>query len=968
MKRMLFNATHQEELRVAIVDGQKLLNLDLETATKTQRKSNIYKGIITRVEPSLEAAFVDYGAERHGFLPLKEISRHLFQNYTNATPMSQVRIQDVVKEGLELIVQVEKDERGNKGAALTSFVAMAGRYLVLMPDNPKGGGISRRIEGAERSELRQAVSSLEVPDEHSLIVRTAGIGRSSEDLQLDLDYLLALWSAIDDACAQRPAPFLVFQESNLVVRAIRDYLRNDISEIIIDNKEVYERAERFMKQVMPSAKARLKFYDDPVPLFSRYQIEHQIESVFSRDITLPAGGGLVIEHTEAMVTIDVNSSKSTKGADIEETALQTNLEAVDEIARQLRIRDLGGLVVIDLIDMSHQRNQRLVEKRLVEAMRADRARVQIGRISRFGLLEMSRQRLRSSLDESNYHICQHCDGTGQIRSITSLALSVLRIIEEEALKENTEAIYVHLPVDTATFLLNEKRHEINMIEQRMGTEIFIMPNADLEPPKFHLRRLKAEELAEEPMQASYQIPFDTDNEEESPLARHAKKAPVAAVRQDQIITNVEAKIVPEVMPKNSDSFIKRLWTRLFTAETPSEEVTTQQTQKTTTKVVSSEQKRSSRNTRNTKNTRNTNARSRGNQKKRGQNKQDETATQARAPKLQNSNRTRRSNTQKEMPASAANKSQAASAATSNSAQENTQADKTQNSPNQSTVNQNTTGQGTMGGEQETTQNTTRKSRRGLRGGRNRNRNRRAKTVDSTNIPETNAAAGNADTVTENSRHTSVAESKSSVLPVETKPTETPMPAQPDMVTTPAVTTTSTATSPAVNANQSTTGAQNDSISQQVGTSAPAQQNSSPVVADPSADTSQPVSKSSTTRRRKTAVKKSAEQVTTDPSLAASTESSAATQNEVQPDPAPIRKKRAPRKKVTTNTGSDQAEGKTKMPITPTVMQQVETSKQSIPVNIDHTTSSQPVVADVKPEMTVSADSGNSNETPDQKIV
>ncbi|HED13839.1 MAG TPA: Rne/Rng family ribonuclease, partial [Gammaproteobacteria bacterium] len=378
MKRMLFNATHQEELRVAIVDGQKLLNLDLETATKTQRKSNIYKGVITRVEPSLEAAFVDYGAQRHGFLPLKEISRHLFQDFSNATPMSQVRIQHVIKEGQELIVQIEKDERGNKGAALTTFVALAGRYLVLMPDNPKGGGISRRIEGAERSELREAVANLIMPEEHSLIVRTAGIGRTTEDLQLDLDYLLALWKAIDDACAQRPGPFLVFQESNLVVRAIRDYLRNDIAEIIIDNKEVYERAERFMKQVMPSQKARLKLYDDPVPLFSRYQIEHQIESVFSRDITLPAGGGLVIEHTEALVTIDVNSAKSTKGADIEETALRTNLEAVDEIARQLRIRDLGGLIVIDLIDMSHQRNQRLVEKRLVEAMRADRARVQIG--------------------------------------------------------------------------------------------------------------------------------------------------------------------------------------------------------------------------------------------------------------------------------------------------------------------------------------------------------------------------------------------------------------------------------------------------------------------------------------------------------------------------------------------------------------------------------------------------------------
>ncbi len=508
MKRMLFNATHQEELRVAIVDGQKLLDLDLETVTHHQKKGNIYKGIVTRVEPSLEAAFVDYGAERQGFLPLKEISRSYFKNYSASTPMAQVRIQDVIKEGQELVLQVEKDERGNKGAALTSFISLAGRFLVLMPNNPKGGGISRRIEGDDRVELREHLNRLDVPQEHALIARTAGIGRSFEEIQWDLDYLLNVWKAINEASTDRKGPFLIYQESNLVVRAIRDYLRTDIAEILIDDQAIYERARKFMEQVMPQNLSRLKRYDDNIPLFSRFQIEHQIEAAFSREVRLSSGGALVIDHTEAVVTIDVNSAKATKGADIEETALQTNLEAADEIARQLRIRDLGGLLVIDMIDMTSSRNQRAVETRLIEALKVDRARVQVGRISRFGLLEMSRQRLRSSLGESNYLPCPRCSGNGTVRSTTSSALSILRILEEEAQKENTEAIHANLPFETATYLLNEKRHEIGAIEKRLGTTIFVVPTATLDTPHFQIKRLRAEELAESAIAHSFEIEND----------------------------------------------------------------------------------------------------------------------------------------------------------------------------------------------------------------------------------------------------------------------------------------------------------------------------------------------------------------------------------------------------------------------------------------------------------------------------
>lgn len=514
MKRMLFNATHPEELRLAVVDGQQLLELDIESTSYQQRKGNIYKARVTRVEPSLEAAFVDYGAERQGFLPLKEISRIYFSNLSESTPIGQVRIKDVIKEGQELIVQVEKEERGSKGAALTTFVSLAGRYLVLMPNNPKGGGISRRIEGEDRAEMREAMSQLEIPDDYAMIARTAGIGKSAEELQWDLDYLIHLWDAISRASAERTAPFLIYQESNLVVRAIRDYLHADIGEILVDSSEVYERIKKFMQQVSPQNLQKLKLYKDETPLYSRFQIEHQIDSAFSQDVQLESGGSLVFDRTEALVTIDVNSARATKGADIEETALNTNLEAAVEIARQLRLRDIGGLIVIDFIDMTPVRNQRAVENRLIEALRSDRARVQVGRISRFGLLEMSRQRLRPSLGEASSLVCPRCSGTGHIRSVQSSALAVLRMIQEEALKENTAALHVHLPMETATYLLNEKRFEISAIESRVGTPILIIPSAELETPHHHIRRLRSEELEEEGQMPSYDIELVEDEEEE----------------------------------------------------------------------------------------------------------------------------------------------------------------------------------------------------------------------------------------------------------------------------------------------------------------------------------------------------------------------------------------------------------------------------------------------------------------------
>jgi ribonuclease E len=540
----------------------------------SQRKGNIYQGRVTRVEPSLEAAFVDYGTERQGFLPLKEISRSDFRNFSPATPMAQVRIKDVIEEGQELLVQVEKDERGTKGAALTTFISLAGRYLVLMPNNPKGGGISRRIDGPERADLRDAMMGLEVPTEHSLIARTAGIGKTPEELQWDLNFLMQLWGVIEEATSSKSPPFLVYQESNLIVRTIRDHLRTDIQEILVDEASVFDRASRFMEQVMPQNVSKLKLYDDSVPLFSRFQIEHQIENAYARTVKLPSGGALVIDHTEALISIDVNSARATKGSDIEETALQTNLEAVDELARQMRIRDLGGLLVIDLIDMTSARNKKTVETRLEEAVHNDRARIQIGHISRFGLLEMSRQRLRSSISESNYGVCLLCDGTGQVRHVTSSALSFLRILEEEALKENTEAVLAELPVDIATYLLNEKRHEVNQVESRLGTRIVLIPSPDLQGSQFNIQRLRSEDIdATGNTLESHKIRITpaSDNELEYSLT-HRKTRP--AVNIDQIDTPP-----PPVPSSAADSakpdglgLLTRIWNRLTKgAETPEPE-------------------------------------------------------------------------------------------------------------------------------------------------------------------------------------------------------------------------------------------------------------------------------------------------------------------------------------------------------------------------------------------------------------
>ncbi len=561
MKRMLFNATHPEELRVAIVDGQKLIDLDIESSTYQQKKGNIYKARITRVEPSLEAAFVDYGSERQGFLPLKEISRIYFKDYDSKTPMGQVKIRDVVKEGQELVVQVEKEERGSKGAALTTFVSLAGRYLVLMPNNPRGGGISRRIEGEERAEMREAMAQLNIPQDYSVIIRTAGIGRSAEELQWDLDYLANLWEAISKASGERAAPFLIYQESNLVIRAIRDYLRTDIGEVLIDNPEIFERAQRFMQQVMPQNLSRLKLYQDETPLFSRYQIEHQIESAFAREVRLESGGAIVFDKTEALVTIDVNSARATKGADIEETALNTNLEAADEAARQLRLRDLGGLIVVDFIDMTPERNKRAVENRLIEALKADRARVQVGRISRFGLLEMSRQRLRPSLGEANMVVCPRCEGMGHIRTVQSLALHVLRSIQEEAMKENTAALHVHLPVDTATFLLNEKRYEISAIETRLGTPVLIIPDPEMETPHYHVRRLKSEEYDEEIDIPSYEVELVEEEEEET--RHHGRPVPLPQAEKPAVRDVAHTAPPPATTPsRNQESLLGRFIRKL----------------------------------------------------------------------------------------------------------------------------------------------------------------------------------------------------------------------------------------------------------------------------------------------------------------------------------------------------------------------------------------------------------------------
>ncbi len=579
MKRMLINATQPEELRVALVDGQKLYDLDIEVPSRGQKKSNVYKGKITRIEPSLEAAFVDYGAERHGFLPLKEVARGYFREGA-AQGGGRVSIKDALREGQELIVQVEKEERGNKGAALTTFVSLAGRYLVLMPNNPRAGGVSRRIEGEDRNLVRDAMAQLEYPPEMGLIVRTAGIGRNVEELQWDLDYLMHLWESIEKAAEERPAPFLIYQESNVIIRALRDYLRSDIGEILIDDEDVYNRAREFMQQVMPHNLGKLKLYQDPVPLFSRYQIESQIESAFQREVRLPAGGAIVIDHTEALISIDINSARATKGSDIEETALNTNLEAADEIARQLRIRDLGGLIVIDFIDMQPTRHQREVENRLREALRMDRARVQIGRISRFGLLEMSRQRLRPSLGESSQIVCPRCMGQGTVRSVESLSLSILRIVEEEAMKDKTGRVIARVPVDVGTYLLNEKREILLALEKRHGLAVSLIPTPSMETPHYEVTRLRSDELEGEQGAASYRLPEPEKEQEASPerLLGAVTAPPVTEQAAVQSVAPQQPAPPPTTAAATpapagaSPGLIRRLWASLFgKGEAPQEE-------------------------------------------------------------------------------------------------------------------------------------------------------------------------------------------------------------------------------------------------------------------------------------------------------------------------------------------------------------------------------------------------------------
>ncbi|HET7557468.1 MAG TPA: Rne/Rng family ribonuclease [Rhodanobacteraceae bacterium] len=564
MKRMLINATQREELRVAIVDGQALYDLDIEIPSKEQKKSNIYKGRITRVEPSLEACFVEYGGERHGFLPLKEISREYFN--PNADH-NKAGIRELLKEGQELVVQVEKEERGNKGAALTTFISLAGRYMVLMPNNPRAGGVSRRIEGEDRQALKDALDHLQVPEEMGLIVRTAGVGRDAEELQWDLDYLLQLWKAISEAAVGKPAPFLIYQESKLIIRALRDYLRGDIGEILIDEPSLFQDAQDFMQQVMPNNLRKLKLYDETVPLFTRFQIETQIENAYERSVRLPSGGSIVIDGTEALTAIDINSSRATKGGDIEETAFNTNCEAAVEIARQLRIRDAGGLIVIDFIDMESARHQREVEEKLKNALKLDRARVQIGRISRFGLLEMSRQRLRPSLGESTQIVCPRCDGHGRIRGVESLSLSALRLLEEHAMKENTGQVLVQAPPTVANFLLNEKRASVVEIELRHKVHVVIVADENLETPHLEITRIRENEMGEhskpsyERMTPARATPLpkvgQVETHGEEPAVSGVKPATPMPHREEAV---AETPIVqPAPMPLNGGGMLSRLF-------------------------------------------------------------------------------------------------------------------------------------------------------------------------------------------------------------------------------------------------------------------------------------------------------------------------------------------------------------------------------------------------------------------------
>ncbi len=574
---MLINASQPEEVRVALVDGQRLYDLDIESVGREQKKSNIYKARVVRIEPSLEAAFVDYGADRHGFLPFKEIARSFFKPEQADNPRSgRISISDAISEGQEFIVQIEKEERGNKGAALTTFVSLAGRYLVLMPNNPRAGGVSRQIEGSDRSEARDAMSGLVVPEGMGLILRTAGVGKSSEELQWDLDYLSQLWAAISTASEERPASFLIYQESEVIIRAIRDYLRKDINEIWIDDPEVHKRCHDFMTQVMPHNLEKLKLYKDSDPLFTRYQIEYQIETAFSREVRLPSGGAVIIDHTEALISIDINSARATKGSDIEETAFNTNLEAAEEIGRQLRLRDIGGLIVIDFIDMLNTRNQREVENAMRESLKMDRARVQVGRISRFGLLEMSRQRLRPSLGESSQIPCPRCDGQGTIRDVESLALSILRIIEEEAMKDMTAKVVVRVPVDAATFLLNEKRQPISEIQHRLDVEILVIPDSLMVTPQYSVQRIRLSEAKQsEHQMASYKLEDDDKINTSNNVINPEKKG---VLEQPAVKQFVPASPVPVTAIKNkSKGLIARLFGSLFGVPDEKNESTTKPT-------------------------------------------------------------------------------------------------------------------------------------------------------------------------------------------------------------------------------------------------------------------------------------------------------------------------------------------------------------------------------------------------------
>lgn len=585
MKKMLINATHAEELRVALVDGQRLYDLDIENRTRVQKKANIYIGKVTRVEQSLEAAFVDFGAERHGFLPLKEIAREYF--YRNPSDLKgKLSIRDVVKEGTKLVVQVDKEERGNKGAALTTFISLAGRYMVLMPNNPRAGGISRRIEGDDRSELREALSALEIPSGMGVIIRTAGVGRSSEELQWDLNYLVQVWDAVSKASDENQSPILLYQESNVIVRAVRDYLRDDVDQVLIDSPDAYQHAMDFVSMVMPKYKQRIRRYEDNIPLFNRFQIESQIETAFQREVRLPSGGSIVIDPTEALVSIDINSARATKGSNIEDTALQTNLEAADEVARQLRLRDMGGLIVIDFIDMLAAKNQRAVENRMRDALSIDRARVQVGRISRFGLLEMSRQRLRPSLGETSAIVCPRCNGQGTIRDTKSLALSILRLLEEEAIKERSAEVRAVVPVDVAAYLLNEKRNALGEIETETKVRVLVVPNPNLETPHFDVQRLRDDEV-DGNHETSYKVEIavpDTESISDTHTAAIPQQeavvqgiAPTQPVPEQEpsstsstAVEEVEAPApsVSVATPTQAPSFLQRAWVAFFGSTQP----------------------------------------------------------------------------------------------------------------------------------------------------------------------------------------------------------------------------------------------------------------------------------------------------------------------------------------------------------------------------------------------------------------